>query len=95
MAMAQLGRHLLLQVYVGGTISVVAVINNGIFVLGVGFCFFRQISTFYLTIFEGIFLYHSKTIIVLSLSLKIYFTCDHLSESYEGLKIAILANLGQ
>ena len=29
--------------------------SNGIFVLGVGFFFFRQISTFYLAIFDGIF----------------------------------------
>ena len=27
--------------------------------------------------------------------LKLYFTCDHFSQSYGGLKIAILANLGQ
>ena len=27
--------------------------------------------------------------------MKRHFTCDHFSESYEGLKIAILANLGQ
>ena len=66
--------------------------------LGVGFFFFRQISTFYLAIFDGIFLYHSKAIVVLSLYLKRYFTCDHFSCCYEGLKIAILAiltNLGQ
>ena len=29
------------------------------------------------------------------MNLKRYFTCDHFSESYGGLKIAILANLGQ
>ena len=48
--------------------------------------------------FDGIFLYHSKAIVVLSLSLKRYFTCDHFALSYEGLKIAVLAiltNLGQ
>ena len=50
--------------------------SNRIFVLGVGF-FFRQISTFQLAIFDGIFLYHSKVIVVQSLKLKIYFTYDH------------------
>ena len=64
--------------------------SNGIFVLGWVF-FFRQIST----IFDRIFLYHSKGIVVLSLNLKRYFTCDHFLKSYGGLKIAILANLGQ
>ena len=59
------------------------------------FFFFRQISTFYLAIFDGIFLYHSKDIVALSSNLKRYFTCDHFSVSYGGLKIAILANLGQ
>ena len=39
--------------------------------------FFRQIFIFYLAIFDGIFLYHSKGIVVLSLNLKRYFTCDH------------------
>ena len=42
------------------------------------FFFFRQISTFYLAIFDGFF-YHSKGIVVLSLNLKRYFTCDHFS----------------
>ena len=69
--------------------------SNGIFVLGWVFFFFRQISTFYLAIFDGIFLYHSKDIVALSSNLKRYFTCDHFSVSYGGLKIAILANLGQ
>ena len=41
------------------------------------------------------FLDHSKAIVVLSLNLKRYFTCDYFPESYEGLKIAILTNLGQ
>ena len=41
--------------------------------------FFRQISTFYLAIFDGIFSYHSKAIVVLSLNLKRYFTCDNFS----------------
>ena len=66
--------------------------------LGVGFFFFRQISTFELAIFDRIFLYRSKGIVVLSLNLKRYFTCDHFLQSYEGLKIVILAiltNLGQ
>ena len=53
--------------------------SNGIFVLGVGFFFFRQISTFYLAIFDGIYLHHSKGIVVLSSNLKRYFTCDHFS----------------
>ena len=44
--------------------------------------------------FDGIFLYHSKGIVVLSLNLNRYFSCDHF-RSYGGLKIAILANLGQ
>ena len=42
-----------------------------------GFFFFRQNSTFKLAIFDGIFFYYSKGIVVLSLNLKIYFTCDH------------------
>ena len=63
--------------------------------LGVGFFFFRQISTFKLAIFDGIFFNHSKGIVVLSLNLKHYFTCDHFLGSYGGLKIAILGNLGQ
>ena len=49
--------------------------SNGIFVLGVVF-FLRQISTFELAIFDGILLYHSKGIVVLSSNLKRYFTCD-------------------
>ena len=62
--------------------------------LAVGF-FFRQISTSLLAIFDGIFSHHSKAIVVLSLNLKRYFTCDCFSFSYGGLKSAILANLGQ
>ena len=31
----------------------------------------------------------------MSLNLKRYFTCDYFSKSYGGLKIVILANLGQ
>ena len=57
--------------------------------------FFRQTSTFYLAIFDGIFLYHSKSIVVLSLNLKRYFACDHFSLNYGGLTIVILASLGQ
>ena len=53
--------------------------SNGIFVLGVAFFFFRQISTFYLAIFDGIYLHHSKGIVVVSLNLQRYFTCDHFS----------------
>ena len=34
------------------------------------FFFFRRISAFYLAIFDGIFLYHSKGIVVLSSNLK-------------------------
>ena len=41
-----------------------------------GFFFFRQISTFQLVIFDKIFLYHSKSIVVLSVNLERYFTCD-------------------
>ena len=63
--------------------------------LRVGFFFFKQISIFELATFDGLFLYHSKAIVVLNLNLKRYFSCDHFSQSYEGLKIAILTNLGQ
>ena len=45
--------------------------------------------------FDGKFLYHLKGIVVLSLKLKRYFTCDIFSQSYGGSKIAILANLEQ
>ena len=41
------------------------------------------------------FLYPSKGIVVLISNLKRYFTSDHFSQSYGGLKIAILANLVQ
>ena len=57
--------------------------------------FFRQISTFQLAVFDGILKYHSKGIVALNINLKIYFTYDHFSYSYGGLKIAILADLGQ
>ena len=66
--------------------------------LGVGFFFLQTNFDFLTSHFDGIFLYHSKDIVVLSLNLKRYFTCDHFSWSYEGLKIAILvilSNLGQ
>ena len=46
-------------------------------------------------IFDKIYLHHSKDIVVLSLDLKRYFTCDLFSLSYGGIKIAILANLRQ
>ena len=63
--------------------------SNGIFVLGVGF-FFNWGFFFYSgwVFFFGDFLtshfwrnffYHSKGIVVLSLNLKRYFTCDHFS----------------
>ena len=62
-----------------------------------GWVFFLQTNFDFLTShFDGIFLYHSKGIIVLSLNLKkIYFTCHCFSLSHGSLKIAILANLGQ
>ena len=44
--------------------------SNGIFVLGWAFFFFKQISTFYLAISDGIFTHHSKGIFVLSLNFK-------------------------
>ena len=69
--------------------------SNGIFVLGVGFFFFRQISIFYLANFDGFFLYHSKSIVVLGLNLKNYFTCDHFLVKLWGFKISILANFEQ
>ena len=70
--------------------------SNGIFVL----FFFLQANFDFLTshFWRNFFKYHSKGIVVLSSNLKRYFTCDHSSWSYEGLKIAILAiltNLGQ
>ena len=40
-------------------------------------------------------IFFSKAIFVLSLNLKIYFTCDRFLLSYQGLKTAILASLGQ
>ena len=60
-----------------------------------GFFFFRRISTFLLAIFDGIFNYPLKVIDVLSLNLKRYFTCDHFLQSYGGLKVVILANVGK
>ena len=53
--------------------------SNGIFVLGVGFFFLQTNFDFLTSHFDGIFLYHSKGIVVLSLNLKRYFTCDHFS----------------
>ena len=50
----------------------------GTFVLGVGF--FLQTNFDLLTSrFRPQFLHHSKAIVVLSLNLKRYFTCDHFS----------------
>ena len=40
-----------------------------------------------------IFFYHSKAIVVLSLSLKKYFTFNQFAYSFWGLQIAILASL--
>ena len=48
--------------------------SSGIFLCFGGF-FVRQISTFYLAIFDGIF-YHSKSSVVLSLNFERYFTSD-------------------
>ena len=67
--------------------------SDGIFVLGVGI-FFRQISTFELTIFDGIFLNHSQAIIVLSLNLKRYFTCDFLFAKLWGFKYCHFGQFG-
>ena len=36
-----------------------------------------------------------ETIVLSSLNLKKFLACDHFSKNYGGLKIAILANLGQ
>ena len=46
-----------------------------------GWVFFFQTNFDFLTIaiFDGIFFYHSKGIVVLSSNLKRYFTCDHFS----------------
>ena len=68
--------------------------SNGIFTL-CWFFFLRQIATFQLPIFDGIFLYESNDIVTLSLNLKRYFTCGHFSYSYGSLIFAILASLGQ
>ena len=66
--------------------------------LGVGLFFLQTNFDFLTSHFDGIFFYHSKGIVVLSLNFKKYFTCDFFLLSYEGLKItifAILTNLGQ
>ena len=62
-----------------------------------GVCFFLQTNFDFLTShFDKVFVKnHSKAIVALSSNVKRYFTCDHFSLSYGGLKIAILANLGQ
>ena len=52
--------------------------SNGMFVLG-WFFFFRQISIFQTAIFDRVFLYHSKNIVILSWNLKRYFAYDHFS----------------
>ena len=57
--------------------------------------FFQANSNFLTSHFRRYFLYHLKGIVVLSLNLARYFTCDYFLYSYGGLKIAILANLGQ
>ena len=49
--------------------------SNGLFVIGVVFT--RQISTFELAIFDGVFLHHSKSIVGVSLTLKNYFPSDY------------------
>ena len=68
--------------------------SYGIFALG-RFFFLQKIFDFLTSFFGGIFSHHSQGIIHLSLSFKRYFTCDHFSLSHGGLKIAMLANLGQ
>ena len=62
-----------------------------------GWVFFLQTNFDFLTslFLTDFFLYHSKSIVVLGLNLKRYFTCDYFLYSYEGLKVAILTNLGQ
>ena len=69
--------------------------SNGIFVLEVAF--FLQTKFDFITshFWWNFFLHHSKGIVFLSLNLRKKFTCDHFSQSYRGLKIAILVNLGQ
>ena len=68
--------------------------SNGIFVLGVGF--FLQTNFDYLTSqFKRDFSNHSKGIVILSLNLQKYFTCNYFLLSYGGLKVALLAYLGQ
>ena len=67
--------------------------SNGIFVLEVAI-FFKQISTFYLTIFDGFFIAF-KMYCSPELKLKKKcFACDHFLGCYVGLNIAILAKLG-
>ena len=53
--------------------------SNGIFVLGVGFFFLQTNFDFLTSHFWQNFFYHSKSIVVLSLNLKKFFTCDHFS----------------
>ena len=68
--------------------------SNGIFVLGVGFFSSDKFRLFNKPFLTKKF-YHSKDIVVLSLNLKRYLVCDYFSQSYGGLKIAVLANLVQ
>ena len=68
--------------------------SNGIFVLGVCFFFFRQISTFLLAIFDRICFNRSKGIVVLSLNSKDILPVIAFRKVID-LKFAISANLGQ
>ena len=65
---------------------------NGIFVLGWVFFFWKLFNQPTLTEFLISF---KSNFVVLSLNLKRYFTCDYFSWSYGGLKVTILADLGQ
>ena len=51
--------------------------SNGVFVLGVVFS--DKLRLFNEPFSIGFFLYHSKNIVVLSLNLERYFTCDYFS----------------
>ena len=67
--------------------------SDGLFVLGVGF-FLHTNFDFLTSHFERILLRPFKMCRCPDL-LKVYLTCDRFSQSYEGLNIAILVNLGQ
>ena len=45
-----------------------------------GWFFLRLSFDFQLVIYDEVFVYHSKNIVVLSLNLNIYFSCDHFSK---------------